>query len=97
MRRTQTGCTDSPDKNLGTVNPQVVGSSPTPGAIETAGQRGLLGSALCASREPLCVCCTQVVIGRGCPMRPRMYVQILRATTLRPPNLPPEKRRTIVS
>ena len=29
-RRTQTGCMDSPDRNLGTVNSQVVGSNPTP-------------------------------------------------------------------
>ena len=27
-RRTQTGCMDSPDRNLGTLNPQVPGSSP---------------------------------------------------------------------
>jgi hypothetical protein len=27
-KRTQTGCMDSPDRNLGTLNPQVPGSSP---------------------------------------------------------------------
>ncbi len=48
-RRTQTGCMDSPDKNLGTLNPQVPGSSP--------GGRTTLYENFCRSFSGTVVCC----------------------------------------